>query len=202
MLPYFIGTANTLVENHLGALPEPEAPSNYKDETKIREAIAAKRQKQRESVGNYPFYGRLTAIVVLGCTGKLLLQKVINTDSDAAAVIEFLNTSFMEDRNSDSWTTNIAAYGFNIQDRMRQLATMGAKLSIPLNPYFWYHDHMSERNVVDPFDYILKKEHQENLPPWRLAEYIGLPVPSTLHTDVARQAQYAYELVSRFGIPE
>lgn len=200
-IPYFIGTTVRIIEPHLAMLPPVEAAANLKDPEKIRANIAEKQQRQRENCGNMPFYGQIRDIVILNSQGKMEFQRVLDQQAAVRETIEFLNEAFLKDREMDM-TSHIIAYGFNLQDRMRQLATQGALVGTPLNGHLWYHHHMTQSTMVDPFHYILTKELQENLPPWRLLEYIGLPQPSTLHTDAGAQAAYAHKIVKSFGFME
>ena len=56
--------------------------------------------------------------------------------------------------------------------------------------------------VFDPFDYILKREHQAHLPVGRFCEYIGRPIPQDLYTNAQTQAMYARNLVLSVGLPQ
>jgi hypothetical protein len=55
-------------------LPDPEAPSNYKDPAKIAAAVAAKKEKQEASARFHPFYGKLSSVCLLSPTGDVLFQ--------------------------------------------------------------------------------------------------------------------------------
>lgn len=55
-------------------LPEPTAPSNYKDPEKIAAAVAAKKEKQEATSRFFPFYGKLSSICILSPAGDVLLQ--------------------------------------------------------------------------------------------------------------------------------
>jgi hypothetical protein len=72
MNSFYIGWTSDAYRTDL--LPEPEAPSNYKDPAKIVAAVAAKKEKQEADARFSPFYGKLSSICMLSPAGDVLLQ--------------------------------------------------------------------------------------------------------------------------------
>ena len=72
MNSFYIGWTSDAYRTDL--LPEPEAPSNYKDPAKIAAAVAAKKEKQEADARFSPFYGKLSSICMLSPAGDVLLQ--------------------------------------------------------------------------------------------------------------------------------
>ena len=72
MHSFYVGWTSEAYRTDL--LPEPEAPSNYKDPEKIAAAVAAKKEKQEASARFHPFYGKLSSVCLLAPTGDVLFQ--------------------------------------------------------------------------------------------------------------------------------
>lgn len=197
-LPLFLGFQVVLDQARAAQAPPPEADGRLKDATKIQEDLSKKRARQAEELINVPYYGTLTRICVIDLQGKTQLDLSFNNGQGYETAITLLNAKFLEGR--DDMTTPIIGFGFNALDRLRQLAIEGARLKLPLNAHLWYHNHMSPHVIIDPFDYILKKEHQAHLPVAAFCNYIGHPIPSVLYTDAGMQAAYARALVMAVGL--
>lgn len=69
----YIGYSTTSVARFEDYLPEPHAPSNYKDELKIREYITAAREKQYMTASDMPLTGVLKDIAILTRSGQTLV---------------------------------------------------------------------------------------------------------------------------------
>lgn len=64
---YYVGWTGRPWKTDL--MPEPTAPSNYKDPAKIAAAVQEKRAKQLETAGGVPIYGKLEAVTVVNDLG-------------------------------------------------------------------------------------------------------------------------------------
>lgn len=199
-LPLFLGFQVRLDQSRMAMAPPPKADGRLKDATKIQEDLIEKRARQAEELVNVPFYGTLTRICVFNLEGKTELDLAFTNGQGFETAITLLNNKFLQGR--DDMTTPILGFGFNALDRLRQLAIEGARLGIPLNAHLWHHNHMSPHVIVDPFDYILKKEHQAHLPVSTFCNYIGHPVPPGLYEDAGMQAAYARALVLAVGLEQ
>jgi hypothetical protein len=200
MLPLFLGFQVILDAARAAIAPTPKADARLKDAAKIADDITEKRKRQADELLNVPFYGTIQRIFAMDLTGAVVLDQTFTNGAGYEIAIAKLNSLFLQGR--DSLTTDILAYGFDGLDRMRQLAIEGARLGVPLNGHLWYHASMSPHVIVDPFDYILKREHQAHLPVGRFCEYIGRPIPQDLYTNAQTQAMYARNLVLSVGLPQ
>lgn len=200
MLPIFLGFQVILDAARAAIAPTPKADGRLKDAAKIADDIAEKRQRQAEELINVPFYGTIQRIFAIDLTGDVVLDQTFANGAGYETVISKLNNFFLQNR--ENLNSEILAFGFNGLDRMRQLAIEGARLGVPLNGHLWYHASMSPHVIVDPFDYILKRDHQSHLPVGRFCEYIGRPIPQDLHTNAQTQAMYARNLVLSVGLPQ
>jgi hypothetical protein len=69
---YYVGWTGMPWKTEL--MPEPTAPSNYKDPAKIAAAVEEKRVKQQETAGGVPIYGKLEAVTVLDDAGEVVFK--------------------------------------------------------------------------------------------------------------------------------
>lgn len=87
----YVGYSRTSVPRFENYLPEPHAPSNYKDEFKIREYVTAAREKQFQTAPDMPLTGVLKDIAILTNVGKKLEPVEIPDGSTPAEVLSLFN---------------------------------------------------------------------------------------------------------------
>ena len=157
---YYVGWTGTPWKTDL--MPEPTAPSNYKDPEKIAAAVEEKRVKQQETAGGTPIYGKLESVTVIDDQGDVVFEHIDGEDPTASAgatFVDFLLDTFIfptEDHHYDLLVGNQPArlIGLEVKTPLKMAAMElfnnppEAASDIPTR--MWYRRTF----CVDPFEMV------------------------------------------------
>jgi hypothetical protein len=94
-------------------LPEPTAPSNYRDEAKIARVIEVKREKQVNAATTQPFFGQLHELFIIDNTGAHIAACVANTGHQDPECI-YRNQDFNPDTSPSEMLVHFMTHTFDI----------------------------------------------------------------------------------------
>ena len=120
----------------LGFLPEPQAPSNYKDEAKIKAYVEEKRIEQVDKAALDPDYGEIIAIGIAfldpfyGRTGNLKSEEYMTHYHFSE--VEMINRFWECYRKNNSCSCGYNIIGFDLPYLLRRSFALGIQpLTIP-----------------------------------------------------------------------
>jgi hypothetical protein len=161
MNSFYVGWTSDAYRTDL--LPEPEAPSNYKDPEKIAAAVAAKKEKQEANARFSPFYGKLSSICLLSPAGDILLHHNDGEqDMDTGTMFtDFLVNMFkfpaQDDQHGQLEYNNEPAQlvGKDVKDALKMAAmealAVGTLSPNDIPPRLWYG---RSAFCVDPYEVL------------------------------------------------
>ena len=128
---YYVGWTGRPWKTDL--MPEPTAPSNYKDPAKIAAAVQEKRAKQLETAGGVPIYGKLEAVTVVNDLGGVAFthttgHPTLDGVDDVPVGLAFADFLL----NTFTFPTEDADYELRVCDTQESARLIGLEVKTPL----------------------------------------------------------------------
>lgn len=213
---YFLGVTTSKQPNWQHFFAEPQAPKRYKEEA-AKNYREEKLEQQAERADRFPISGMVDALCVLDLRGNTVFE-TSRAPTDPSYIVavrfaEFINSDtkysirFMPELPAQGMEIGIRWCGFDIRENMHIMAlncmsfngTPGlspeAKVKIPLG--MWYHRMFEASPLLDPYEALLPSDARKEFDVSALCEYLHIPVPQLLATDVQAKAEIARLLALR-----
>jgi len=151
----------------LAILPEPTAPSNFKDPIKIAANIAGQKEVLAAQANNYPVVGTVVEAVLLNQHGENVFSVVASIDGSDVGRVSYDTLTFLSQWLRGGASTmalgeEFLVYGFNIHDTLRMMAVDAASFAVaaaddlPPPPMdAWYSRLFQPTFMCDPYTTLI-----------------------------------------------
>lgn len=196
--PIFLGIVTQINPKWQDFIPVATHAANLKDPVKQSEDRERRQAEQLAEIQNYPVGGQVIKVVVLHAEGHVLYE--INRHNAGAAFALWLMKTYPDGPPLElepAW-----AYGLDIRNRMRIIALAAAAHpdGWPLPDLFWYHKTFTPARMLDPYEVLIKKEHEKYLTREGVAKFLGLSIPADIDENALAQAQHVREVALQVGL--
>jgi len=198
---FYFGWTSAPRPNWKALVVEPRAPSNYKDEVKIRRYIDEARRSQEAEVRRLGFVAMLNSVCVIDDAGALAFASSGSTPGQVSIELaEWMKGQFPTGLSSEQgYGLGHPIIGFDIQQMLSimhkevMLANRTQRASNPLvlPPRLWYN-----ASAADPYEVLTTGEERKHVSIFSVLHALEVEVPPDLLTSPRAQAEAARELAT------